>query len=179
MSGADAAALVARSEWRTIASIALASGRNISMSRSCGRSPTAVRWVLSFREALNCKDALVLRRLSSRRRGRHQRQVVVSTFASSFARYLAAMVLASWPPAHASMGGVRGQPGGWPVPLLLKRSWNMRLLLKANTVRRRPRAGRCCRSGTRSQRRRSTMVCVWFSSGNKTTGEQPVTVEEL
>lgn len=92
VSGADAAALVASSSWRTIVSSRWRRPEHINVLELRALT-TAVRWVLSFRHALNCRllllcDSQVV--VGAVSKGRSSSQPLLRRL-----RYLAALVLAS------------------------------------------------------------------------------------
>ena len=92
VSGADAAALVARSEWRTIVSSRWRRPEHINVLELRALT-TAMRWVLSFRHAVSCRllvlcDSQVV--VGAVTKGRSSSQLLLRRL-----RYLAAMVLAS------------------------------------------------------------------------------------
>ena len=92
VTGADSAALVASSDWRTIISSRWRRPEHINVLELRALT-TAVRWVLSFRQALNCRvlvlcDSLVV--VGAVTKGRSSSQELLRRL-----RYLAAMVLAS------------------------------------------------------------------------------------
>ena len=92
VTGADSAALVSASQWRTIVSSRWRRPEHINVLELLALT-TAVRWVLSFREALNCRvlvlcDSTVV--VGAVTKGRSSSQLLLRRL-----RYLAAMVLAS------------------------------------------------------------------------------------
>nr|MDZ8103123.1 hypothetical protein [Nostoc sp. DedSLP01] len=92
VTGADSAALAASSAWRTIVSSRWRRAEHINVLELRALT-TAVRWVLSFREAINCRvlvlcDSQVV--VGAVTKGRSSSQPLLRRL-----RYLAAMVLAS------------------------------------------------------------------------------------
>lgn len=92
VTGADSAALVASSAWRTIVSSRWRRPEHINVLELRALT-TAVRWVLSFRQALNCRllvlcDSQVV--VGAVTKGRSSSQLLLRRL-----RYLAAMALAS------------------------------------------------------------------------------------
>lgn len=92
VTSADAAALVTSSAWRTIVSSRWRRAEHINVLELRALT-TAVRWVLSFREAVNCRvlvlcDSQVV--VGAVTKGRSSSQLLLRRL-----RYLAAMVLAS------------------------------------------------------------------------------------
>lgn len=92
VTGADSAALVSASAWRTIVSSRWRRPEHINVLEMRALT-TAVRWVLSFRQALNCRvlvlcDSQVV--VGAVTKGRSSSQLLLRRL-----RYLAAMVLAS------------------------------------------------------------------------------------
>lgn len=92
VTGADSAALVSASAWRTIVSSRWRRPEHINVLELRALT-TAVRWVLSFRQALNCRvlvlcDSTVV--VGAVTKGRSSSQLLLRRL-----RYLAAMALAS------------------------------------------------------------------------------------
>jgi ribonuclease HI len=92
VTGADSAALVASSAWRTIVSSRWRRPEHINVLELRALT-TAVRWVLSFRQAVNCRllvlcDSQVV--VGAVTKGRSSSQLLLRRL-----RYLAAMALAS------------------------------------------------------------------------------------